>query len=149
MFSSINPHEIPFSDDHSKHFVEFCTFDRQMGLKFFSYFIMSSTLLLFLLPLVTSFPNFIPPPNANGQLDYRYYDWSCPNLETIVRYGVWAASKNDNRIAASLLRMHFHDCFVNVSFLYSFILSVLCFSPVRQEKAWKMKELEILDRAMN
>ncbi|CAI9294639.1 unnamed protein product [Lactuca saligna] len=49
---------------------------------------------------------------ANGQLDYNYYS-SCPNLPMIVRYGVWAAMKNDTRIAASLLRLHFHDCFVN------------------------------------
>ncbi|KAI7740954.1 hypothetical protein M8C21_016674 [Ambrosia artemisiifolia] len=31
----------------------------------------------------------------------------------IVKYGVWAAIKNDTRVAASLLRLHFHDCFVN------------------------------------
>ncbi|XP_071726173.1 peroxidase 10 [Rutidosis leptorrhynchoides] len=49
---------------------------------------------------------------ANGQLDYYYYS-SCPNLPMIVKYGVWAAMKNDTRIAASLLRLHFHDCFVN------------------------------------
>ncbi|GJZ82493.1 peroxidase 10 [Tanacetum coccineum] len=47
---------------------------------------------------------------ANGQLDYYYYS-SCPNLQMIVKYGVWAAMKNDTRIAASLLRLHFHDCF--------------------------------------
>nr|GEU86692.1 peroxidase 10 [Tanacetum cinerariifolium] len=50
---------------------------------------------------------------ANGQLDYYYYYSSCPNLQMIVKYGVWAAMKNDTRIAASLLRLHFHDCFVN------------------------------------
>ncbi|KAJ6409651.1 hypothetical protein OIU84_009199 [Salix udensis] len=31
----------------------------------------------------------------------------------IVQNGVWAAFKTDTRIAASLLRLHFHDCFVN------------------------------------
>ncbi|KAA8545904.1 hypothetical protein F0562_020645 [Nyssa sinensis] len=31
----------------------------------------------------------------------------------IVRFGVWAAFQKDTRIAASLLRLHFHDCFVN------------------------------------
>nr|XP_043620032.1 peroxidase 10 [Erigeron canadensis] len=50
---------------------------------------------------------------ANGQLNYYYYYSSCPNLPMIVQYGVWAAMKNDTRIAASLLRLHFHDCFVN------------------------------------
>ncbi|XP_038711337.1 peroxidase 10 [Tripterygium wilfordii] len=48
-----------------------------------------------------------------SQLDYSFYDKSCPHLPMIVKYGVWAAFKNDNRMAASLLRLHFHDCFVN------------------------------------
>ncbi|CAN4079624.1 unnamed protein product [Withania somnifera] len=48
-----------------------------------------------------------------GQLDYKYYDYTCPNLTKIVRYGVWSAISNDTRMPASLLRLHFHDCFVN------------------------------------
>ncbi|KAJ4716374.1 Peroxidase [Melia azedarach] len=63
------------------------------------------TLLLFLFPLVSSFPY--------GQFDNNYYDRSCPYWQMIVRNGVLAAFKNDNRIAASLLRLHFHDCFIN------------------------------------
>ncbi|XP_050205918.1 peroxidase 10-like [Mercurialis annua] len=47
------------------------------------------------------------------QLNYRFYDYSCPNLTKIVRYGVWSAISNDTRMAASLLRLHFHDCFVD------------------------------------
>ncbi|CAH9148273.1 unnamed protein product, partial [Cuscuta epithymum] len=31
----------------------------------------------------------------------------------IVSSGVWSAIKQDPRMAASLLRLHFHDCFVN------------------------------------
>ncbi|WCJ33770.1 Peroxidase superfamily protein [Euphorbia peplus] len=31
----------------------------------------------------------------------------------IVKYGVWSALMNESRMAASLLRLHFHDCFVN------------------------------------
>ncbi|XP_076931821.1 peroxidase 10-like [Bidens hawaiensis] len=50
---------------------------------------------------------------ANGQLNYYYYYSSCPNLQMIVKYGVWAAMKNDSRVPASILRLHFHDCFVN------------------------------------
>ncbi|KAK7400833.1 hypothetical protein VNO78_12140 [Psophocarpus tetragonolobus] len=48
-----------------------------------------------------------------NQLDINFYDRSCPNLPQIVRYGVWLAIRNDNRMAASLLRLHFHDCIVN------------------------------------
>ncbi|KAB2051685.1 hypothetical protein ES319_A12G071400v1 [Gossypium barbadense] len=47
------------------------------------------------------------------QLDYRFYDSTCPSLTMIVRYGVWSAIANDTRMAASLVRLHFHDCFVN------------------------------------
>ncbi|KAL8541317.1 hypothetical protein ACS0TY_002533 [Phlomoides rotata] len=46
-------------------------------------------------------------------LSTNYYDRSCPKLAAIVRWGVMAALKNDSRIAASLLRLHFHDCFVD------------------------------------
>ncbi|CAN1278392.1 Peroxidase 10 [Linum perenne] len=52
-------------------------------------------------------------PSYSGPLDYSYYDQSCPRLSMIVRYGVWSAVNNESRIAASLLRLHFHDCFVN------------------------------------
>ncbi|KAI6701286.1 hypothetical protein NL676_015610 [Syzygium grande] len=48
-----------------------------------------------------------------GQLSPYYYDRSCPRLEMIVRYNVWVAFKKDTRIAASLLRLHFHDCIVD------------------------------------
>ncbi|XP_059293701.1 peroxidase 10-like [Lycium ferocissimum] len=48
-----------------------------------------------------------------GQLDYKYYDSTCPNLKRIVKSGIWSAMSNDTRMAASLLRLHFHDCFVN------------------------------------
>ncbi|EYU44369.1 hypothetical protein ABFS82_08G046900 [Erythranthe guttata] len=50
---------------------------------------------------------------GSSQLDYKFYDNSCPNLSKIIRYGVWSAIANETRIAASLLRLHFHDCFVN------------------------------------
>ncbi|XP_057758622.1 peroxidase 10 [Arachis stenosperma] len=57
--------------------------------------------LVFLTPLVCS------------QLYYNFYDSTCPNLTRIVRYNILSAMNNDTRIAASLLRLHFHDCFVN------------------------------------
>lgn len=50
----------------------------------------------------------------DGGLSFDFYDRSCPNLGMLVRWGVWAAFRNDTRIAASLIRLHFHDCFVDV-----------------------------------
>ncbi|KAL2537395.1 Peroxidase 10 [Forsythia ovata] len=65
--------------------------------------------------ITVAIPGYSYPdkPADNGMLSYSFYDKSCPNLNMIVRWGLWAAYKNDNRIAASLLRLHFHDCFVN------------------------------------
>lgn len=47
-------------------------------------------------------------------LSWTYYDVSCPNLEAIVRRQLKKVFKNDIGQAAGLLRLHFHDCFVQV-----------------------------------
>ncbi|KAI3461053.1 hypothetical protein Pfo_017716 [Paulownia fortunei] len=52
---------------------------------------------------------------VRSQLSADFYSRSCPNLLSIVRKEVKNAIKNEMRMAASLLRLHFHDCFVNVS----------------------------------
>lgn len=48
-------------------------------------------------------------------LDIDVYRTTCPQAEDIIFSGVDRAIANDPRMAASLLRLHFHDCFVNVS----------------------------------
>ncbi|PHT58922.1 Peroxidase 54 [Capsicum baccatum] len=50
---------------------------------------------------------------VNSQLTQNFYSKTCPNLLKIVRKEVQSAIKNEMRMAASLLRLHFHDCFVN------------------------------------
>ncbi|KAK6131459.1 hypothetical protein DH2020_034800 [Rehmannia glutinosa] len=50
-------------------------------------------------------------PIVSG-LSWTYYDSSCPNLESIVRKQLKKVFKNDIGQAAGLLRLHFHDCFV-------------------------------------
>ncbi|KAJ0557754.1 putative peroxidase [Helianthus annuus] len=50
---------------------------------------------------------------ANSQLTTNFYSQSCPKLQSIVRRQVTMALKTEMRMAASLLRLHFHDCFVN------------------------------------
>nr|POE75891.1 peroxidase 59 [Quercus suber] len=51
--------------------------------------------------------------HAWSQLTPNFYDKTCPNLQNIVRNEVQKAFNKENRMAASLLRLHFHDCFVN------------------------------------
>ncbi|KAK6802377.1 hypothetical protein RDI58_000157 [Solanum bulbocastanum] len=50
---------------------------------------------------------------VNSQLTPKFYFKTCPNLLRVVRKEVQSAIKNEIRMAASLLRLHFHDCFVN------------------------------------
>ncbi|KAL8171970.1 hypothetical protein V2J09_023774 [Rumex salicifolius] len=41
-----------------------------------------------------------------------FYDFTCPPVDVIVMSVVEKAVADDPRVAASLLRLHFHDCFV-------------------------------------
>eukprot|EP00253_Pinus_taeda_P025741 PITA_25741 len=50
---------------------------------------------------------------AQAQLTANFYKESCPNLENLVIDVVAQAVRKEARMAASLLRLHFHDCFVN------------------------------------
>ncbi|KAF6139174.1 hypothetical protein GIB67_023227 [Kingdonia uniflora] len=50
---------------------------------------------------------------VNAQLSADIYSTTCPNVTAIVRREVFKAIKTETRIAASLVRLHFHDCFVN------------------------------------
>lgn len=54
--------------------------------------------------------NCIEISSQNLLLDY--YKESCPLLEEIVRYVVKTKVLREPRVAAQLLRLHFHDCFV-------------------------------------
>ncbi|KAJ4849392.1 hypothetical protein Tsubulata_018595, partial [Turnera subulata] len=50
---------------------------------------------------------------VNGQLSPSFYDNTCPNVSSIIREAIEEALQTDPRIGASLVRLHFHDCFVN------------------------------------
>ncbi|KAH7429367.1 hypothetical protein KP509_09G044000 [Ceratopteris richardii] len=51
---------------------------------------------------------FLP---EGSPLQFHFYDKSCPNVEKIVRQVVSSAVASEARMAGSLLRLHFHDCF--------------------------------------
>ncbi|KAL4380746.1 hypothetical protein HN51_004076 [Arachis hypogaea] len=50
--------------------------------------------------------------SIKAQLSTTFYLRTCPNLQHIVFDVVAKASFSDPRIGASLIRLHFHDCFV-------------------------------------
>jgi len=52
-------------------------------------------------------------PVAQQQLTPDFYASTCPQLASIVAEQVYQAAQADPRMPASLLRLHFHDCFVN------------------------------------
>ncbi|KAG5108787.1 hypothetical protein JHK84_045694 [Glycine max] len=51
------------------------------------------------------------PPVVKG-LSYSFYSKTCPKLESIVRKHLKKVFKDDNGQAPALLRIFFHDCFV-------------------------------------
>ncbi|XP_054799380.1 peroxidase 57-like [Prosopis cineraria] len=51
-------------------------------------------------------------PVALAQLKVGFYKSSCPKAESIVKQVVQKRFNSDRTITAALLRMHFHDCFV-------------------------------------
>lgn len=50
---------------------------------------------------------------SSAQLSSNFYSSSCPNLLSTIKTAVNSAVSNEARMGASLLRLHFHDCFVN------------------------------------
>lgn len=67
----------------------------------------SSLAILFILQAIFSFYE------SNAQLSTNYYSTTCPNVSSIVQNVIQQALQSDARIGASLIRLHFHDCFVN------------------------------------
>ncbi|XP_054792956.1 peroxidase P7-like [Prosopis cineraria] len=51
--------------------------------------------------------------SSNAQLSPNFYARSCPNLQAIVRSTMRKALAREARLGASILRLFFHDCFVN------------------------------------
>ncbi|KAL3533949.1 hypothetical protein ACH5RR_007470 [Cinchona calisaya] len=50
---------------------------------------------------------------SNAQLNATFYSTTCPNVSSIVQTVIQQALQSDPRIGASLIRLHFHDCFVD------------------------------------
>lgn len=57
---------------------------------------------------------------SQAQLNPNFYAATCPFVYNIIRGVLLRAFRSDPRIGASLLRLHFHDCFVQVVIFYRF-----------------------------
>ncbi|KAM3281767.1 cationic peroxidase 1 [Capsicum chacoense] len=64
-----------------------------------------SFLLLLIVPFVVGM--------SSAQLTSNFYNSSCPNVLSVIKTAVDSAIDKESRMGASLLRLHFHDCFVN------------------------------------
>ena len=49
---------------------------------------------------------------TEAQLSPTFYDQTCPTALTTIRTVIRQAVSQERRMAASLIRLHFHDCFV-------------------------------------
>ncbi|MFS8027857.1 putative peroxidase [Helianthus anomalus] len=66
------------------------------------------TILVPILVLLLSL-NYMP---CKAQLSTTFYDNTCPNALSTIQTSVSAAVSRNRRNAALLIRLHFHDCFV-------------------------------------
>ena len=57
-----------------------------------------------------------------------FYDSVCPQALPTIKRVVEAAIQREQRMGASLLRLHFHDCFVNVLQTFSTLIISLSLS---------------------
>jgi len=68
---------------------------------------------LAMMPVVVLAADAVAAAAAATTLRADFYAKSCPRLSAIVKAEVKKASMAEPRMAASLTRLHFHDCFVN------------------------------------
>lgn len=63
---------------------------------------------------------------SSAQLSSNYYASTCPTALSVTRNVVVNAVVKEHRMGASLLRLHFHDCFVNACSLSLSLPSNVC-----------------------
>ncbi|KAL0326867.1 UNVERIFIED_CONTAM: Lignin-forming anionic peroxidase [Sesamum angustifolium] len=64
------------------------------------------------LSAITTFFLLLSTVPCQAQLSPSFYDTTCPNALSTIRTSIRQAVSRERRMAASLIRLHFHDCFV-------------------------------------
>lgn len=75
----------------------------------------SSRCMLLTLLLVSWLSQAVVSISIVSPLNVTYYATSCPQVHQVVRERLQVAFKMDRKLAASVARLLFHDCFVEVS----------------------------------
>lgn len=66
-------------------------------------------------PVNATAKRVVVPQNPADYLSLTYYLNKCPDAEGIIQQKLGAWIQRDFTLAASLIRLHFHDCAVRVS----------------------------------
>ncbi|KAM6574061.1 hypothetical protein CsatA_022388 [Cannabis sativa] len=69
-------------------------------------------IILYVVGLVLTIILAYETTSSSAQLSTNFYDYSCPAALPAIKKVVEAAVMKERRMGASLLRLHFHDCFV-------------------------------------
>ncbi|OMO64085.1 Plant peroxidase [Corchorus capsularis] len=108
--------------------------------------LLTLAMLCFIIFLCPLFSTDLASAAVASPLKVGFYKESCPSAETIVRKSVEKAMSRDATIAAGIIRMYFHDCFIK-----GCDASVLLDSPTaeRTSKAnnGSLRGLEVIDEA--
>ncbi|KAK7842610.1 cationic peroxidase 1 [Quercus suber] len=75
--------------------------------------ILTAALQSFLVCVIFAFAAILIPTSTSAQLTADFYQNVCPGALPTIRSVVRRAIRREPRMGASLLRLHFHDCFVN------------------------------------
>jgi peroxidase len=65
------------------------------------------------------------PSHGHGKLSTKFYAKSCPSVAAIVRSVMEQAVAKEPRMGASIIRLFFHDCFVNVGHILISYIAIL------------------------
>lgn len=74
-----------------------------------------TSLVFFPIAMIMMMISMFMIPSVSSELTPDFYNDVCPDALPTINILVNAAIALDPRMGASLLRLHFHDCFVNVS----------------------------------